>query len=478
MGRTRWIRFSVALPVSLWLLLIVPGCKDAPDAITEDSPEMVSQGLAKAANGMTGINIVLNTAVTDAIIRDLGSYGSVLDVYFEINALRILGKAEVIPGIRALPYVLAAGPDAERDGPPVDAVAVTDFTNGLSTWNLDAVNVTNPGFNNRQVDQDGSGVYVGLLDTGLLDSWRQYFPQERIAVQYARSFGGGGVVGISTSEQPNKWEHDQNSHGTHVTSTILGYSFGGTSINGVAPKATVIPVKVLNQNGSGWSSVIARGILYVAGLKEGPLAGSPVVINMSLGGSRLDPLEQAAIDYAIGKGVIVVATAGTRGAAGMGYPGGYAPVISVAASGWIGEWVGGSNWWYARNVPDPANPDDYYIADFSSRALAGQDLDIAAPGTWIVGPYQYNSGQTSYYFLGGTSMACPHVTGIVALMLQKNPSLTAAQTESILEASAVPLPPGSRDVKNPDGSTVTVSWGADATGAGLATADAALAATP
>ena len=57
-----------------------------------------------------------------------------------------------------------------------------------------------------------------------------------------------------------------------MTSTILGYNFRGTPINGVAPVATVIPVKVLNQNGSGWSSVIAHGIEYVAELKAGPLA--------------------------------------------------------------------------------------------------------------------------------------------------------------------------------------------------------------
>lgn len=481
MNRTRRIRCAsvgVFLIGVILLLLAMPGCKESPDAITAESATGASQGLAKAANGVIGINIVLSVSVTDAIVMDLGSFGTLLDVYREINALRILGKAEAIPAIRALPYVKAAGPDAERDGPPIDAVAVTNFAAGLSIWDLDAVNVTDFGFDNRAVAYDGAGVFIGILDTGLLDSWRQYFPQERIAVQYARAFAGGGVSGNSTSEQPNKWEHDQDSHGTHVTSTILGYSLSGTPINGVAPNATVIPVKVLNQNGSGWSSVIARGILYVAELKVGPLAGSPVVINMSLGGPRPDPLELAAIDYAIGKGVIVVASAGNRGSAGMGYPGGYAPVISVAASGWTGEWVGGSSWWYAKNVPDPTNPLQYYIADYSSRALAGQDLDVAAPGTWIVGPYQFNSGHTSYYFLGGTSMACPHVAGIVALMAQKNPALTAAQAESILESSAVPLAPGSRTIHNPDGSTSAVSWGADAAGAGLAVADAALAATP
>jgi len=162
----------------------------------------------------------------------------------------------------------------------------------------------------------------------------------------------------------------------------------------------------------------------------------------------------------------------------MGYPGAYEPVISVAASGWIGEWTA-AGWWHTLDVPDPTNPADYYITDFSSRQLAGQDLDVAAPGSWCVGPYQNNSGSSSdsisYYYLGGTSMASPHVAGIVALMAQKQPSLTAADAESALEASAVYLAPGSRTVNDGSGAMVEYSWGADATGAGLATADAALA---
>jgi subtilisin family serine protease len=247
----------------------------------------------------------------------------------------------------------------------------------------------------------------------------------------------------------------------------------------VAPKATIIPVKVLNQNGSGWSSVIAEGILHVADLKAGPLAGSPVVINMSLGGPTLDAVEKAAIDYAVGKGVIIVASAGNNGDAGMGFPGAYAPVISSAASGWVGEWktcgpAGVNSWWNACDVADPTSASDFYIADFSSRARPGQDLDVAAPGSWVVGPFQVNQGQLSYFFLGGTSMASPHVAGIVALMAQKNPSLTASQAEATLESTAIPLGAGSRTITDISGSTVTVSWGANATGAGLATADAAL----
>ena len=436
-----------------------------------------SVSAAAASNPSTiGVNVLLNTPVTSAIVADLAAYGAVCDVVHQINAVTLRAPAGSLPAIRSLAYVAAANPDARRTAGPVTPVAVDDFANGLSSWDLDAINVTDFGFDNRQVPYDGSGVYVAVLDTGLVANWPYYFPTTRIAVEYAICFGGGGGANGTVSVQPNKWEHDTDSHGTHVTSTVIGYNYYGVYVNGVAPMARVIPVKVLNQNGSGWSSVVARGITYVADLKAGALSDHPVVINMSLSGPSLDAMEQAAVDYAIAQGVIVVAAASNEGTAGMGYPGAYEPVISAAASGWVGEWVGGRSWWY-QDVPDPTDPADFYIADFSSRALEGQDLDVAAPGSWIVGPYQVD-GQISYYYLGGTSMASPHVAGIVALMAQRNPALTAPAAEAILEGTAIPLPPGCRTVLNPDGTSTEYCWDADATGAGLTTADAALAATP
>ncbi len=442
------------------------------------SAQPVAAGSTKTT---IGVNVLLNTDVTDAILTDLATHGKVRDVVIEINAVTLQAAAGELEAIQALPYVASASPDATRKGAPVDTVLATNFANGINSWDQDAINVTDlvPGPDRVLPTYTGAGVYVAVLDTGLLDSWRQYFPQERIAVQFAKAFNGGGGENGNVSEPTNKWEHDQNSHGTHVTSTILGYSLRGTPVNGVAPMATIIPVKVLNQNGSGWSSVVARGIVYVTDLKvSGALGTSSVVINMSLGGSSLDPMEKAAVDYAVANDVIIVAAAGNEGLAGMGFPGAYAPVISVAASGWVGEWATGSTWWYASNVPDPTNPADFYITDFSSRALTGQDLDVAAPGSWVVGPYQVNSGQTSYYFLGGTSMATPHVAGIVALMVQKDPSLTAANAEAVLEGAAIALPAGCRNVNNGSGAVVQYCWGADATGAGLITADAALNALP
>lgn len=439
---------------------------------------------AAAGDPMIGVNVALNTDVSDDALAQLGRYGRVRDVIYSIDALTMLAKESALASIRALPFVASANPDAVRDGAPVDTVSASDFSSGRSTWDQDAVNVTD--FGAGRVEQyTGAGVYVAVLDTGLLDSWRQYFPEQRIATQFARSFsGGGGEVG-AVSEQPNKWEHDQNSHGTHVTSTILGYSLRGTPINGTAPLATVIPVKVLNQNGSGWSSTVARGITYIADLKRsGALGSAPVVINMSLGGPVLDAVEKAAIDYAVAEGVILVASAGNSGDRGMGYPGAYAPVISVASSGWVREWTSTPtcalrSWWNCQDVPDPTNTADFYISAFSSREKVNQDLDVAAPGSWVVGPYQLQSGTTSYFFLGGTSMASPHVAGIVALMLEKNGTLTPAQAEGILTSTATPLGLGCRTVvPRPGATAVNVCWGADATGSGLATADAALAGTP
>jgi subtilisin family serine protease len=436
----------------------------------------VSAALAAPLARQIGINVLVNTNIDKTILTKLSLYGKVNDVVYEINAVTMKIAENKLPAIRALPFVAAANPDSTRNGSPIDTVLAEDFAEGMNTWDLDAINVTD--FEaGRTIGYDGTGVYVAVLDTGLVDLWRQYFPQERIATQYAKSFRGGGGDNGNVSEPTNMWEHDQNSHGTHVTSTILGYKYGLVAINGVAPLATVIPVKVLGQSGWGWSSVIARGIVYVADLKAGPLANYPVVINMSLGGPTLDAMEQAAIDYAIEQGVIIVASAGNEGLAGMGYPGAYEPVISVAASGWIGEWSMGG-WWRLTDVPDPTNPGDFYITDFSSRQLVGQDLDVAAPGSWIVGPYQTNSGQISYYYLGGTSMASPHIAGTVALMVQKDPTLTAAEAENILENSAFYLAPGCRTVNDGNGNMVEYCWAADATGAGLATADAALAATP
>src|SRR5262249_38393494 len=137
-------------------------------------------------------------------------------------------------------------------------------------------------------------------------------------------------------------------HGTTVTSVILGFSYAGPDeqvpsyINGVAPRATVIPVRNLNDksNSKNWESVAAYCIVYAVNLKvSGQLGDAPLVINLSFGNPfpLPVPLYRAAIDYAIDNGAVVVAAAGNEANAGMRYPGAYPEVISAAATGWIGE---------------------------------------------------------------------------------------------------------------------------------------------
>jgi subtilisin len=477
------VRFNISVvgtAASIIALATLTACADRPTEPAAD-PALARGGTS--TERMIGINVLTAAAPTDAMLRELGRYGSVFDVLPEINAVIMLGKSDQLDAIRALRFVKSADPDGEVTLDPVDATDMTAFTGGMSMWNLDAVNVTKgPGTTVRAVEQTGKGVYIGILDTGLLPTWRSYFPADRIASQYARAFVGGGAAAQgATPTPPGFWENDQNTHGTHVTSTILGFNLLGTPVTGVAPEATVIPVKVLNQNGSGWWSSIAQGVVHITRLHKGALAGSPMVINMSLAGgpnTPTQPVLKAAIDNAIAAGVIVVAAASNSGEAGMGAPGSYAPVISVASVGWTKQFTS-TDWWYAKDLAEPTNASELYISGSSSRAKPGQDLDLAAPGVAILGPAQTNSAQLLYQFFTGTSMATPHVTGTVALMAQKKPSLTAAEAESILEKTALPLPPAVAPacptiLPGFGFAPVVRCWNADATGAGVLQVNKAL----
>jgi subtilisin family serine protease len=149
-------------------------------------------------------------------------------------------------------------------------------------------------------------------------------------------------------------------------------------------------------------------------------------------------------------------------------------------------------------VEGDAVADETFVAEFSSWSLdADQDLDVLAPGDWLRGPFPgtpgynhlpwWSKGQGStvgrnsgnYFYVGGTSMAAPHVAAVAALMLEADGGLDQSQVETIMTSTAVDIGAGSAQVWDPFGETpgfVTVSWPANAAGEGLVQADRAVAA--
>ena len=425
---------------------------------------------------------------------------------------------------------------------------------GHSTWDADLINV-------EFVPQTGRGVYVAVLDSGLVPNWRDYFPEARVATALGMGFyqhinfraGEADSCLVEVEVGPlhtTSWVGSNgSSHGTHVASTIIGYFYRSNvdaaqgfplppiMVRGIAPDVTIIPVQVLADYPIpalpkcgvpggidaifGTESMVAAGIRYVTQLKQ---AGySPMVITMSLGADVPVPEVKAAIDDAIANGVIVVVAAGNAGEGGMGYPGAYPPVISVGSVGWVGEWLQPTDgnpfyrmWWLqypfapllpgSGDVRDSTSANDVYVSDFSSRALPGQELDVLAPGSAVRGPFEVGPGFSHlpwwsksiadlrnragnlrvFFYVGGTSMATPHVASAAALMLQKNPNLTQAQIESILKSTALAMPSsGSRSVFDPADGYLTILWDTDCdgtpcdpVGAGVIQVDLALPATP
>ena len=453
------------------------------------------------ANLVVGVNVLLKRPIDGAMRVDLGRHGQVLDEMPEINAVAMRAAVSEIPLIRSEACVLEASEDAPRYSAGSHLARIDDCAAGANLWNLDAINVTDFG-GGRTVGYDGDGVFVAVLDTGLPHNWREYFPADRIAVNLARTFGGGGGEKGTVSSQPETWEHDTGGHGTMVASILLGYRYAGpqalpTVFNGVAPKTTIIPVRAdKSRDGFAWTSVETSALLYLVNLKvSGALGNSRLVVNISWGGPDPDAIERAAIDYSIANGVIVVASAGNEGEVGMVYPAAYAPVISVAAAAWKKQFAYDDPTqieWIMRDVAEN-DPGEYLVTGFSGRELPGQQLDVTAPGAAVPVALTLD-GRVDYAYFSGTSAAAPHVAGVAALMLQKNPSLTQAQIESILRATAMPLPPGCNevrvrfeshgryptwsDLRNLISFDATVCWGSNATGAGLVQANSALLATP
>lgn len=459
-----------------------------------------------ANEGRVLLEIVLNRDVRDddlSMISKLG--GKVVYRFDEIRGLvvhidrrfanRLLKSLDSIKSVKEAGIVK---PLSEE----LPSICIKHKTN--FTWNLDMINVPTV---HEILGYNGSGVYIAVLDTGLEPQWRNYFPEEGIDAEHAAAFLGAMATSYLVTDEVlnrNAWEADKDGHGTAVTSVIIGYRvYNLYSIDGVAPNAKIIPVKVIGNQGWGFTSDLVAGILYITKLyiNENISGGNvlyppgqvnPVIISLSIGGPPSELLYEA-VKHAIDNGVFIVVAAGNEGDRGMLYPAAYSEVISVGAVGWV-EQFKTQGWWRLSDIPEDLSG-QVYIPDFSSRALESQDLDILAPGAYVVSPYTaYGTAHpplhavlnskgrtpTQYYYLSGTSLAAPHVSGILALVLQADISdgilnLTQSKAEELLEASTFEVGEGNAEVYDPTTKDLrTYKWSINAVGSGVVLADVAV----
>lgn len=219
-------------------------------------------------------------------------------------------------------------------------------------------------------------------------------------------------------------------HGTHVAGTIAANSNNGVGVAGINWNAKILPVRVLGKCG-GYTSDIVDGIRWAAGLAVTGVPNNPNparVINMSLGGSgACSSTYQNAINAAVNAGVTVVVAAGNSNANAANYsPASCANVITVAATGRTGNRAYYSNYGTVVELSAPGG----------DKSIDSGILSTLNSGTTV-------PGSDSYAAYQGTSMATPHVAGIVSLLLAVNPSLTPAQITSLLQSKVTSFPTGS-----------------------------------
>jgi len=230
---------------------------------------------------------------------------------------------------------------------------------------------------------------------------------------------------------------NSNWHGTHVAGIIAATGNNATGIAGIDWQAKILPVRVLGKCG-GSTSDIADGMRWAAGLAVPGVPANPTparVINMSLGGktpcSKNEAEQYAAIEILANGAALVVAAGNDADDATNYSPAGCYGVITVGATGPNGDRAPYSN--YSDLAVDVSAPGGN-LRDFGA---AGEILSTLATGT------QSNPGSMAYVPYQGTSMAAPHVSGVIALMLAANPGLTIAQINDIVLHETKPFAAGS-----------------------------------
>ena len=276
---------------------------------------------------------------------------------------------------------LLADPDVafvEEDG-----VVRASGTQTGATWGIDRIDQRALPLNSTyNYDTTASTVHAYIIDTGLLSTHSEF--SGRVGNGYSAVTDGKGTT-------------DCNGHGTHVTGTVAGTTYG------IAKQAKVHPVRVLGCDGSGSNSGVIAGMDWVA---QNHI--KPAVANMSLGGG-VSSATDAAIATMVNAGVTVAVAAGNDNDNACNYSPARAPS--------------------AITVGSTTNTDAR-----SSFSNYGTCVDIFAPGSNILSAWM--SGGTNT--ISGTSMASPHVAGVAALYLANNPSATPAQVTSALITNSTP----------------------------------------
>ncbi|MGW3507118.1 type VII secretion-associated serine protease mycosin [Streptomyces sp. NPDC000994] len=274
-------------------------------------------------------------------------------------------------------------------------------------WGLDAMH-TQEAWRTTQ----GKGITVAVLDTGVDDD----HPDLRGNV-----LPGKDMIGFGARRGDRPWAR----HGTAMAGIIAGHGHGpgnADGVMGIAPKARILPVRViLEEDDSARSKARStRGNALADGIRWAADQGADV-INLSLGddsdSAHPEPAEDEAVQYALGKGAVVVASAGNGGEKGdhISYPAAYPGVIAATAVDRYGT-----------------------RASFSTRRWYAT---VSAPGVDVV----IADPDQRYYEGWGTSAASAFVSGAVALVKAAHPGLTPAQIKKLLEDTARSAPVGGRD---------------------------------
>lgn len=278
----------------------------------------------------------------------------------------------------------------------------------------------------------GSGATVGVIDTGItkhpdldanVSGGYDFVSDAKVARDNdGRDADPTDPGDYSDASCGGSGEGKSSWHGTHVSGTIAAATNNGTGVAGVAGDAKVEPLRALGACGAGHSSDIVDAMLWGAGESVPGLPANPnpvSVENLSLGGAgQCDPTYQSAIDKVRAKGVTVVVAAGNESTdVSNSSPANCKGVVAVASCDKAGAKSSFSNY--------------------------GSGITVTAPGTDILSTInqgQTTTGEPGYGTLSGTSMASPHVAGVVALMKAADPSLSPDQVAEKLKSTARPMP--------------------------------------